>query len=145
VRARRPAGSRLKPRPTRRRSGAAVRGTTFGQVRAAALGLPGVQDGRSYGTPALKVRGKLLARVHQSLDCLVLRADLVDRQILMQAAPDTFFITEHYRDAPWVLVRFAEVEASELPGLLERAWRLVAPARLVKEYDAQPGAPRPLK
>jgi hypothetical protein len=115
---------------------AASTGVTFEQVRTVALTFPGVEDGTSYGTPALKVRGKLLARVHQSIDCLVLRADFLDRQILMQSAPGVFFITDHYRDYPWVLMRFSAVEARELPQLIERAWRLVAPQRLVKNYDA---------
>ena len=110
--------------------------TTFDDVREAAHALPGVEDGTSYGTPALKVRGKLLARLHQSMDCLVLRADFLDRQILMQSAPDTFFITDHYRDHPWILVRFSAVEKNALPDLIERAWRLVAPKALLTKYDA---------
>jgi hypothetical protein len=90
----------------------------------------------SYGTAALKVRGKLLARLHQSGDCFVLRADLLDREILMQSDPEVFFITDHYRDHPWVLVRLTSVEPSTLSELLERAWRLVAPKTLVMKYDA---------
>jgi hypothetical protein len=123
------------PRKRRRRASA---GVSFAQVRTVALALPGVEDGTSYGTAALKVRGKLLARVHQELDALVLRVDLLDRHILMQAAPDAFFITDHYRDYPWVLMRFRAVEAGELPALIERAWRLVAPKVLLKKYDAAP-------
>ena len=123
-----------------RRDGRASRPATFEDVRAAAHALPGVEDGTSYGTPALKVRGKLLARLHQSMDCLVLRADLLDRQILMQSAPDIFFITDHYRDYPWILVRLGAIEVKALPDLIERAWRLVAPNALVTRYDA--GRPR---
>ena len=111
--------------------------TSFEQLRVLAHRLPGVEDGTSYGTAALKVRGKLLARLHQSIDCVVLRSDPLDRQILMQAAPDLFFITDHYRDYPWILVRYAHVERAALLDLLERAWRLVAPAALVRTYDAQ--------
>jgi hypothetical protein len=109
--------------------------TTFGDVRKIALALPGVVEGTSYGTPALKVGGKLIARVHQNMDCLVLRTDFMGREILMQSAPDAFFITDHYRDYPWVLVRFAVVEKRALPDLIERAWRLVASKTLTKKYD----------
>src|SRR5271166_3525636 len=104
---------------------------TFEQVRLAAQALPGIENSTSYGTPALKVRGKLLARLHQSGDCLVLRTDLLDRHILLQSAPEVFYITDHYRDYPWILVRFATVDRRVLPDLLERAWRLVAPQALV--------------
>jgi hypothetical protein len=133
---------RAAPSPKRslRRHRAVSAGVTFEQVRTIAFTFPGVEDGTSYGTPALKVRGKLLARLHQSIDCLVLRADFLDRQILMQSAPGAFFITDHYRDYPWVLVRFSAVEKRELPSLIERAWRLVAPNTLVKNYDAERGS-----
>jgi len=112
---------------------------TFEQVRLAAQKLPGVEDSTSYGTPALKVRGKLLARLHQSGECFVLRADLLDREILMQADSQVFYITDHYRDYPWVLVRFSAVVPAALPDLIERAWRLVAPKSLVAKYDGVRG------
>jgi hypothetical protein len=112
---------------------------TFEQVRLAAHEFPGVEDSTSYGTPALKVRGKLLARVHQSGECLVLRADLLDREILMQSDPSVFFITDHYRDYPWILVRFSAIDAGALPDLIERAWRLVAPKSLIAKFDGGNG------
>jgi hypothetical protein len=114
----------------------ASRGVTFETVRLAAQALPGVTDSTSYGTPALKVRGKLLARLHQDGECFVLRAELLDREILMQSDPAVFFITDHYRDYPWILVRFLTVDPKALPALLERAWRQVAPNSLVKKYDS---------
>jgi len=112
---------------------------TFEQVRLAAHVFPGVEDSTSYGTPALKVRGKLLARVHQSGECFVLRANLLDREILMQSDPNVFFITDHYRDYPWILVRFSAVESGALPDLIERAWRLIAPKTLVAKFDGDDG------
>lgn len=123
---------------------AATRQAKYARVREIAHALPGVQDATSYGTPALKVRGKLLARLHQSLDCLVLRADYLDRQILMQVAPDVYFLTDHYQDYPWILVRLAQIEDRALPELIERSWRLVAPKALQAQYDASPArAARP--
>ena len=125
------------PKRTPCRPSPASAGFTFEQVRTVAHTFPGVEDSTSYGTPALKVRGKLLARLHQNLECLVLRADFLDRQIMTQSAPDTFFITDHYRNHPWILVRFATLQARELPDLIERAWRLVASRALREHYDAR--------
>ena len=93
------------------------------------------EDSTSYGTPALKVRGKLFARLHQDGDCFVLRSSVLDRQILLQIDPEVFFITEHYRGYPWVLVRFSAVQRDLLPDLLERAWRMVAPKTLIEKHD----------
>jgi hypothetical protein len=111
-------------------------GMTFQAVAAVACKLPEVEISKSYGTPALKVRGKLLARLHQDGEALVLRTELLDRQILMQADPDTFFITEHYLNYPLVLVRLSTVSRAALPDLLERAWRQVAPKTLIAKFDA---------
>jgi hypothetical protein len=110
---------------------------SFDDIREIAHALPGVVDGTSYGTPALKVGGKLFARQHQSMDCVVLRTDLLDREILMQSAPDAFFITDHYRDYPWILLRFGVVERRVLPELIERAWRLVASKTLIKKRESE--------
>ncbi len=108
---------------------------SFEDVAAAAVKLPEVEISKSYGTAALKVRGKMLARLKEDGETLVLRADFVDRQILTQADPDTFYFTDHYRDYPLVLVRLAKLPKSALPDLVERAWRLVAPPALVAGRD----------
>jgi hypothetical protein len=110
---------------------------SFDDIREIAHALPGVVDGTSYGTPALKVGGKLLARQHQSMNCVVLRCDLLDREILMQSAPDAFFITDHYRDYPWILLHVGVVEKRVLPDLIERAWRLVASKTLIKKFESE--------
>jgi hypothetical protein len=124
-------GAKLRPAPGRTAL------TGFDDIREIAHALPGVVDGTSYGTPALKVGGKLIARLHQSMDCVVLRSDLLDREILMQSAPDVFFITDHYRDYPWILLRLGALDKRVLPELIERAWRLVATRTLVKKYDSE--------
>jgi hypothetical protein len=126
---------RKLPSAKPQRAARAAASTTFGDLRKIAHALPGVVDGTSYGTPALKVGGKLIARVHQDMDCVVLRSDLLDREILLQSAPEAFFITDHYRGYPWILVRLDVVDAGALPDLVERAWRLVASKTLIKKYD----------
>jgi hypothetical protein len=110
-------------------------GVTFRAVATVACKLPEVEISKSYGTPALKVRGKLMARLHQDGESLVLRTELLDRQILMQADPETFYITEHYQNYPLVLVRLSKVSRAALPDLMERAWRLVAPKSLIAKFE----------
>ena len=111
-------------------------GVTFQTVAAVACKLPEVEISKSYGTPALKVRGKLMARLHQDGESLVLRTELLDRQILMQADPETFYITEHYQNYPLVLIRLSKVSRSALPDLMERAWRLIAPKSLIAKFES---------
>ena len=96
----------------------------FEQVRKMALGLPGVEEGTSYGTAALKVDGKLFARLKEDGETLVLGTTFEEREGLMAEEGETYFITDHYLDYPWVLVRLKRVKAAALRELLERAWRL---------------------
>lgn len=111
---------------------------TWDDVVAAAARLPGVEVATSYGTPALKVRGKLLCRLRTRPDALVLRVlDLGEREALLQGRPDVFFSTPHYDGYPYVLVQLEAVDPQELGELLEDIWRDRAPKRLVAEHDAQ--------
>jgi hypothetical protein len=96
---------------------------TYDTVRRLALGLPGVEEGTSYGTPALKVNGKLFVRLHQDMDKIVLKMSFERREEMMAADPETYFITDHYRDYPWILVSLACVQADALPELLKIAHR----------------------
>ena len=112
-------------------------GPDYQRVCAVAKKLPGVEESTSYGTPSLKVKGRMLARLRSEEEgALVVRCDLLDQQILLQADPNVFFITDHYVGYPLILVRLDRVRRDALKDLLLRAWRLVAPAKLVAAYDA---------
>ena len=98
--------------------------------------LPGVEQSTAYGTPALKVKGRMLGRLRSEAEgAFAIRCDFLDRQILLQAHPEAFFVTDHYQNYPMVLVRLDQVGCRELKDLLERAWRMVAPATLLKQFD----------
>jgi hypothetical protein len=102
---------------------------TFDTVRKIALALPGVEDTVTYGVPALKVHGKLLACVpaHRSAEpgSLVLRVDFDDRAALLAEAPEVYYITDHYAGYTSVLVRLSRVAPDELRDLLAMAYRFV--------------------
>jgi hypothetical protein len=112
-------------------------GPEYRRVCQLALKLPGVEESTSYGTPALKVKGRFMCRLRTEAEgALALCCDFVDRQILLQADPNVFFVTDHYLNYPMILVRLDKVRRSVLPDLLERAWRMAAPPKLVAEFDA---------
>ena len=102
-----------------------------------ALALPGAAQSTSWGTPSVKVAGKILSRWRTEAEGgLAIRCDFLDRQILLQANPDAFFLTEHYRDYPMVLVRLDRIDRIALTDLTRRAWRLVAPRRLLRDAES---------
>ena len=113
---------------------------TYETVREIALALPGVEEGPCYGTPGLRVRGKLFARLWEDGETLVLKAGFDAREVLMAARPEVFFLTDHYVGYPYVLVRLPRVERERIEPLIEEAWRLSAPKRLVAEHEAERGA-----
>jgi hypothetical protein len=99
----------------------------FDTVRKIRLALPGVEESKAYGSPALKVRGKLLACVptHRSAEAnsLVVRVDFDDRAELLAAAPDVYYVTDHYLNYTSVLVRLFRVTTDVLRDLLGMAHR----------------------
>ena len=107
---------------------------TFETVRRLALALPGVEEGKSWGTPAFRVGKKFLARLREDGD-LVVRVEFAAREVLMGAAPETFYITDHYRDYPAMLVRLSKVDPGDLRELLEEAWRRNASKKLLAEFE----------
>lgn len=112
-------------------------GVTFDTVRQLALALPRVEEGTSYGTAAFRVSGKILARFHQDGESLVLKVEFVAREVLAASQPDMFYVTEHYRCWPFMLVRLKNVELNLLRGLIEEAWRGLASKRAIAEYEAR--------
>lgn len=99
---------------------------------------PGVELSTSYGTPALKVKGKFMARLRSEAErWLAIKCDFVDREILLQAAPHVFHLTEHYQNYPMVLVDLAAIDNDALQDVIERAWRVTASKKAVRDWDEQ--------
>lgn len=101
----------------------------FDTVRKIGLTLPGVEVGTAYGSPALKVRGKLLAcvPVNRSAEpgSLAVRVGFDDRAELLAAAPDVYYVTDHYLNYTAVLVRLSRVTPDVLRDLLGMAHKFV--------------------
>jgi len=110
---------------------------TFDDVRAMALRWPGVTEGTSYGTPALKVRGKFMTRLREDGETLVLTGiPIEERDMLIEAAPDIYYLTDHYRPWPSVLIRLPVADPKAVEAFLFRRWRELAPAKLVQAFEA---------
>ena len=101
-------------------------GVTFDTVREIAQTLPGATESTSYGTPAFKVKRKLFARLKEDGESLVIGVDFEEREEMIVAAPEKFYITDHYLNYPWMLVRMSKVNRDELRDLLMGSWRRVS-------------------
>ena len=98
-----------------------------------------------YGSPALKVRGKLLTCLptHRSAepDSLVVSIDFDHRAELIATAPDVYYLTDHYVNYPVVLVRLSRFHSDALPDLLGMAWRFVTSKTLGRKKGKTNVAP----
>jgi hypothetical protein len=104
-------------------------------VKRLGLELPEVEESTSYGTPALKIRGKMFARLREDAETLVVWTDFMEREALTQADPETFFVMPHYEDYPLVLIALTRVDQQELRELLIDSWRQKAPKRVLRAYE----------
>lgn len=95
---------------------------------------PGVEEGLSYGTPALKVRGKLLLRLREP-NVVVVPCDVDEKELLTQMAPEVFFEIDHYRGYPWILAYLSTIDPIELADRIERAWRQQATKKMIEEFE----------
>src|SRR5579859_6113902 len=102
----------------------------FDTVRVIGLRLPGVEESTMYGSPALKIRGKLLACIptHKSAEphSLAVSIDFDRRAEFMAVAPDVYYLPDHYVNYPAVLVRLSRIHPDALRDLLDTAWRFVS-------------------
>jgi hypothetical protein len=103
---------------------------TFDDVRRMAEGLEGVEVGTTYGTPALKVRGRVFACIasHRSAepDTLVAVISFDDREQLLEADPAIYYLKDHYLNYPSILVRLRQIHPDALRDLLRMAWNFVS-------------------
>jgi hypothetical protein len=111
---------------TRARSG-------FDAVRSLGIALPDVDEDTYYGEPALMVRGQMFACLasHRSAepDTLVVRLEFAQRDELLDAKPETYYLTDHYVGYPCVLVRLGRIPRDDLRDLLLMAWRFMSAAK----------------
>ena len=102
----------------------------FDTVRKIGLALPDVEEGTTYGTPALKVGGKMFTCIpsHRTAepDSLAVRVDFERRADLLSAAPDVYYLPDHYVNYPVVLVRLTRIHPDALIDLLRAAHSSVA-------------------
>jgi biotin operon repressor len=114
----------------------------FGWMRAIMreLDLPGTAEGVMFGHPCLRVRGKSFIGSKDGR-ALVVHCPIEEKEVLLQAAPDVYFETDHYRGYPAILVRPQRITRTELGLRIERGWRMGASRKQVAEYEARKARP----
>ena len=109
-------------------------------VRNLALALPDVEESTSYGATSFKVHGKMIAcqAINKSAEpnSLVVKIPFAQRDELIAAEPDVYYVTDHYVGYPSVVVRLSRVHPDALRDLLGMA------LRFANETKKRPRRPR---
>ena len=98
--------------------------------------LTGVERGIAYGTPALRVRGKFLARMKDATT-LVIRCPLWEKAMLMETEPEFYFETDHYSGHAAMLVHLHVIDDARLTARLEAAWKMQAGNRMITAREVK--------
>ncbi|GGS06233.1 hypothetical protein GCM10010236_70900 [Streptomyces eurythermus] len=106
-------------------------------VRRIALSLPDTTEKVAWSMPTFRVAGKMFATLPEDETSIAVRCPKDERDELVLAEPDKFWIAGHEAQFAWVRARLAALEdEQELRDILADSWRQAAPPRLL---DAHPG------
>ena len=99
---------------------------TFETVTQIARRFPDVKAVTKYdGSPVLKVNGSFVAGLatdeSAEADTLVVRMGIDERALLLEDAPDTYYVTDYYSRYPVVLARLSELNHDAVHDLLAQS------------------------
>ncbi|MBL1097619.1 MmcQ/YjbR family DNA-binding protein [Streptomyces coffeae] len=106
--------------------------TTSDDVREIALSLPETTEKVAWSMPTFRVAGKMFATLPEDETSMAVRCPKVERDELVLAEPEKFWIADHEAGFAWVRVRLAALDdLEELRDILLDSWRQAAPTRLL--------------
>jgi len=111
---------------------------TKADARKIMLAVAGMSEGKYFNKPSVFYGEDFVARVHDKEDAVALRIGTIEmRDVMLEAEPKLFYITEHYRAWPMLLARLSMLDRKTLKALV---------AARVNEIEAGPKKkPRAIK
>lgn len=108
----------------------------FEVVKNIALTFPDTAESVSHeGTPSVKVRGKLMCRLHDSGEFIPIRLDFAIRDKYLDSHPEIFHLPDHFKAYPYICMWIHNYDKKLLKEILEESWKGLATKKQVKEYD----------
>lgn len=105
---------------------------TGDDVRSIALSLPETSEQFAWGMPIFRVAGKLFLTLPEAETSVAVRCPIIDRDELVVAEPNKFWIATHEANNAWVRVRLAALDdKTELEAIILDSWRQAAPRHLL--------------
>jgi len=111
----------------------------FVMVRKIALTFPGAEESVSHeGTPSVKVRGKLMCRLHESGEFISIRVGFDARDQYLDSHPGIFHLPDHFKPYPYICMWVHHpYDPRLLAEVLEVSWRGLASRKQIAEFTRQ--------
>jgi hypothetical protein len=110
----------------------------FEPVKKIALTFPGAEESLSHeGTPSVKVRGKLMCRLHDTGAFIPIHLDFDLRDQYLDSHPEIFHLPDHFKGYPYICMWVHRYNKKLLTEILELSWKGLASKKQVKEYEEQ--------
>ena len=101
-------------------------------VRRIALSFPETVEKERWGHPTFDVAGRMFITIPDDQTSFAVRCPRLERDELIAAEPEKFWVPPHEAGSNWVRARLAALEdATELHDILIDSWRQVAPTELL--------------
>jgi hypothetical protein len=112
------------------------------QARKTMLAVKGTSEGPYFGRPSVFYGEKFVGRVHDK-EAVALRVGSIEmRDVMLEAEPRLFYITDHYRPWPMLLARLAALDGRTLKELvLARIGEIEAKAKKKRKPAAPAKTP----
>ncbi len=104
-------------------------------TRRIALSFPEAVEKETWGHPTFRVRDKMFMGMAADGTSATVKATREAQAALIGSEPETFSIPAYVGQHGWVAINLARVDDEELAELIEDAWRMTAPKRVVKAFD----------
>ncbi|SEQ47958.1 hypothetical protein [Epilithonimonas lactis] len=108
----------------------------FDFVKNIALTFPDTEESVSHeGTPSVKVRGKLMCRLHDNGEFIPIRIGFDSRDYYLETYPEIFHLPEHFKNYPYICLWKDCHDRKLVIEVLEIAWRSLATKKQIKDFE----------
>jgi hypothetical protein len=92
---------------------------TKAEARKVMLSVKGTSEGPYFGRPSVFYGESFVGRVHDKEDAVALRVGTIEmRDVMLEAEPRFFYITDHYKPWPMLLARLKTLDKTILKELV---------------------------
>lgn len=118
---------------------------TRAEARKIMLAIPGTDERLWFNQPSVFIHDRFLSKVHDKEEAAVLQVGSMEmRDMMLEAEPRLFYITDHYRKFPFVLIRLSALSRTALKEILTGRAAQLAAMKPIKRKPKPAGGKKPV-